>query len=54
MKEGFFFVFFFPMVHETKVIMTQGKLLNLKICILGKIKLMNSCRRAHIVNMKGM
>jgi len=28
-NEGRLFVCFVPMVHETKVIMTQGKLLNL-------------------------
>jgi hypothetical protein len=49
-----FLVCFVPMVHETKVIMTQGKLLNLKIHILKKIKLMNSCKRAQVVIMKGM
>jgi hypothetical protein len=51
--EGRLFVFFVPMVHETKVIMTQGKLLNLKILIFTKIKLTNSCRRVQVVNMKG-
>jgi hypothetical protein len=40
--EGMLFICFVPMVHETKVIMTQGKLLNLKVHILRKIKLTNS------------
>jgi hypothetical protein len=35
--EGRFFVCFVPIVYETKVIMTQGKLLNLKIRIHRKI-----------------
>jgi hypothetical protein len=48
------FVCFVPMVHEIKVIITQGKLLNLKIRILRKNKLTNSCRSAQVVNMKGM
>jgi hypothetical protein len=52
--DGRLFVCFVPMVHETKVIMTQGNLLNLKFCILRKIKLTNSCRKAQLVNMKGM
>jgi hypothetical protein len=34
--EGRQFVCFVPMVHETKVIMTQGKLLNLKFVFLEK------------------
>jgi len=34
--EGRLFVCFVPMVHETKVIMTQGKLLNLKFIFLEK------------------
>jgi hypothetical protein len=52
--EGTFFVCLVPIVHETKVIMTQGKLLKLKICILRKIRFMNSCTRAKVVNMKSM
>jgi hypothetical protein len=34
--EGRLFVCFVPMVHETKVIMTQGKLLNLKFVFFEK------------------
>jgi hypothetical protein len=42
------------MVHGTKVIMTKGKLLNLKFLFL-KIKIKtNSSRRPQVVNMKGM
>jgi hypothetical protein len=52
--EGRLFICFVRMVHETKVITTQGKLLNLKFCILRILKMTNSCRRAQVVNMKGM